>query len=32
MNNIYQKVLDTINDKRLDNMYDISKAYTQIIY
>ena len=32
MNTIYQEVLDTINDKRLDNMCDISTACAQIMY
>ena len=32
MSNLYQEVLDTINDKRLVNMYDISTVCTQIMY
>ena len=32
MNNLYQEVLDTINNKRLDNMCDISTLYGQIMY
>ena len=32
MNNIFQEVFDTINDKRIDNMCDISSVCIHIMY